>query len=437
MKHLKRFFLTFASCCFTFVSSHAQNYHIDFTASGATSTLDSVLVENITQGLAMTIQGSDTLQLIGTVGIGGVRYGNNSGLKIYPNPIIETGYFEFYNEKTSQGVITIFDITGKLMAKENYHFEEGLNGFEISGYPSGVYALSIYTSTWQETVQFISMNQEHNKPQIIYKTTTQSKNSLKTTTKNAKSTFQMSYAAGDQMQYTGYSGLISEVVTDIPNSNKTIDFVFTSFSCESSVTFTYGGETVTYGVVESNGRCWLDRNLGASRVATSLLDTDAAGDLFQWGRAADGHQIRTSETSTTVSSTSSPTHNKYILTSDSPYDWLVPQNDSLWQGVNGINNPCPSGFRLPTLDEWEAERLTWTPNTSEGAFSSPLKLPLTGKRHFNVPSGGLIITVDYTGEYWSSSVTSTSSQLLFFTELSARDGSNNRAYGLSVRCIKD
>ena len=27
------------------------------------------------------------------------------------------------------------------------------------------------------------------------------------------------------------------------------------------------------------------------------------------------------------------------------------QNDNLWQGVNGVNNLCPSGFRLPTSTE--------------------------------------------------------------------------------------
>jgi uncharacterized protein (TIGR02145 family) len=35
-----------------------------------------------------------------------------------------------------------------------------------------------------------------------------------------------------------------------------------------------------------------------------------------------------------------------------PYDWRVPQNDNLWQGVDGTNNPCPEGWRIPTQTEW-------------------------------------------------------------------------------------
>jgi hypothetical protein len=37
----------------------------------------------------------------------------------------------------------------------------------------------------------------------------------------------------------------------------------------------------------------MDRNLGASQVATSSTDPASYGDLYQWGRPADGHQIRT------------------------------------------------------------------------------------------------------------------------------------------------
>jgi hypothetical protein len=41
------------------------------------------------------------------------------------------------------------------------------------------------------------------------------------------------------------------------------------------------------------GRVWLDRNLGATQVATSFDDSAAYGDLYQWGRAKDGHEDRT------------------------------------------------------------------------------------------------------------------------------------------------
>ena len=124
----------------------------------------------------------------------------------------------------------------------------------------------------------------------------------------------------------------------------------------------------TVGEVENpaTGKTWMDRNLGASQVATSSTDEDAYGDLYQWGRAADGHQVRTSGTTTTLSNSDTPGHSNFILAPITPYDWRSPQNDNLWQGVSGTNNPCPSGFRLPTLAEWLAERSSWSSLNAAG-----------------------------------------------------------------------
>jgi hypothetical protein len=47
----------------------------------------------------------------------------------------------------------------------------------------------------------------------------------------------------------------------------------------------------TYSTVTTaTGRIWMDRNLGATRVALSSTDTEAYGDYYQWGRPEDGHQ---------------------------------------------------------------------------------------------------------------------------------------------------
>jgi len=141
-------------------------------------------------------------------------------------------------------------------------------------------------------------------------------------------------------------------------------------------------ETIVVDVTNpATGMTWMDRNLGASRAATSSTDSQAYGDLYQWGRASDGHEKRTSSTRGTLSSSDQPGHGDFITTSGSPYDWRSPQNDNLWQGVDGVNNPCPVGYRLPTDSEWDAERGSWSSNNSSGAYGSPLKLPVAGFRY--------------------------------------------------------
>lgn len=199
------------------------------------------------------------------------------------------------------------------------------------------------------------------------------------------------------------------------------------------------------------GKTWMDRNLGASRAATSSDDVEAFGDLYQWGRRVDGHQVRNSTTTKTLSSVDKTENGNFIISDDfKTTDWRNTQNNDLWQGVNGVNNPCPKGYRLPTEVELKEEFLSWNTNNAEGAFASPLKLPVAGVRRRS--NGSIIVTQS---GYWTSTVKSpvtfppvpSSSVSLGFLEFSGSGGSQGfrwlipgnqfRNDGLCVRCIKN
>jgi uncharacterized protein (TIGR02145 family) len=200
--------------------------------------------------------------------------------------------------------------------------------------------------------------------------------------------------------------------------------------------FCASGPTAIVDVINPiTGETWMDRNLGASQVATSSTDANAYGDLYQWGRRADGHQCRTSATTTTLSSVDQPAHGNFILVSTSPYDWLSPQNNNLWQGVNGTNNPCPIGFRIPSEAEIDGERISWLQQNSNGAFNSALILPVGGARYNN----NSFQSVGSAAWYWTNNFSGTinSGRNLYFSGTTANIGGSMRALGLSVRCIKD
>lgn len=191
-------------------------------------------------------------------------------------------------------------------------------------------------------------------------------------------------------------------------------------------------------VTTATGRVWMDRNLGSSHVAGSISDADAYGDLYQWGRLTDGHEKRESSTTSTPSSLDDPGHGKFIWVNDSPYDWRRPHNHNLWQGEKGINNPCPDGFRVPTLKEFNDEKETWKSQDIAGAFASPLKLTGGGQRFSSGVYGEGTL-----GVYWTSdrdaSINCPECFAVFFGIANniAYDDFADRERGFSVRCIKD
>ncbi len=206
----------------------------------------------------------------------------------------------------------------------------------------------------------------------------------------------------------------------------------------NTVTFIYRGEEVTYGIVEgANGRLWMDRNLGASQVATSTTDELAYGDLVQYGRRDDGHQDRGSSTTTNLSKTYFP-HNYFILSQAWPFDWLEEQQDALWLlllGTNTVlNNICPEGWVVPWEADFHAEILSWDTVDAAGAFASPLKLTLAGNRNRH---NGNVQGVGTWGSYWSRTTRQIDKKALNMSIYGASVVPVNRAYGLSVRCIKD
>lgn len=254
-----------------------------------------------------------------------------------------------------------------------------------------------------------------------------------------------------------------ETTITILNTETTVSTTITTkmFECGDSVTFSYKGELVTYGTVKNptTNECWLDRNLGASRVATTFNDSQAYGDWFQWGRGDDSHQNRDSGITSILSLTDNPGHSNFINAYPNSYDWRSSKNNNLWQGVSGINNPCPLGWRLPTSVEWDTERLSWSSNNAAGAFVSPLKLTVGGSRIID-PDKPLFNAGGYRGNYWTSTAIPEGSYYnhsycLNFSEPAVyyeagglevpsdalADAASVRHYyrstGFSVRCLKD
>jgi len=213
------------------------------------------------------------------------------------------------------------------------------------------------------------------------------------------------------------------------------------------VTITSCNNSFTYMQVANHKTCktWLDRNLGATRVATSANDYLAYGSLFQWGRLNDGHQCITwtnantgvgqNGSTTTASNSNTPGHSMFIKGNLPSSDWRVPQNNNLWQGVSGINNPCPSGFRIPTAAEMVEEIASWGSKNTTGGYGSSLKWAVAGYREFY---DATVYDAGVAGGVWTSTVyNNTKAMILWVSSTDAYTLDDFRAEGYSVRCIKN
>ncbi|WP_139699079.1 inverse autotransporter beta domain-containing protein, partial [bacterium endosymbiont of Bathymodiolus sp. 5 South] len=204
---------------------------------------------------------------------------------------------------------------------------------------------------------------------------------------------------------------------------------------------------LTYGLVLSpdTGRVWLDRNLGASQVCTSVTDTACYGDLYQWGRAKDGHESRDSGITKTLASSITPATTTLIISQRVPGDWVSGSGTgadisgalraAAWVD-GGVNDICPAGFSVPTEEELITLATTAKVKDTATAFSSFLKLPASGAR---TADGGRFLGVGTGAPLWSRSARGSFGRFfaIYTNEGNTAFQSVSRAYGFSIRCIKD
>ena len=233
------------------------------------------------------------------------------------------------------------------------------------------------------------------------------------------------------------------LVTSIKNGKVTI-FAHarrnpTVFDSVSIAVEDYRIDNKTYNAITSpkTGRVWLDRNLGASRVCRSVTDIECYGDLYQFGRTKDGHQNRanTSFSSTQVTSITPNKSTFIIMGGGTAKDWTTVDQSGVLRNVawnyEGINNICPAGFSVPTVQELRDEKI--------GVYSTVpanfLKLSLAGKRS-NLD--GVFSRIGISGHYWTrSSSANYQAQNLHLKSNSANFEGDYRNQGFSVRCIQN
>ena len=242
---------------------------------------------------------------------------------------------------------------------------------------------------------------------------------------------------------------------------------------------------------------WAPVNQGAARIPTMVLAsgdiTESCGRLYQWGRkygfnavtdaavtqkdtiglGAKGYPVQANLADMSkwnglfiIGKASEPnTQNNWLLINgagkDNPTNAEMKKDEwyqRLWNanevaGTETVvkktsSDPCPEGWRVPTIYEWEAIgagnnsiKKEWDNEnkllTIAGAESGQkFVLPAMGNRHGSV---GLSGNQGVTGYYWSSSVLlgSVNARRVHFNSASLGEGAGMRVMGHSLRCVQE
>jgi len=402
---------------------NAQDYLISFTGTGASTTVNSVIIENLENGTTLTVNGTDVLRLTTPVGIHEALNNTASRIKIYPNPMTEKSTLLISAPTAGDAVISICDITGKVVTRTKCYLENYTREFIVSGLLNGIYIVNVKSNSYQFSGKLISNCKSNSAASIEPGSDNISieKKLSEFDAKGVQATVDMAYNPGEILKFTGISGDYSTVITDIPSENKPIAFNF--MQCTD-------GDGNNYPVVAIGTQVWMATNLKTTKYNNATC-FHVEFDNMTWAN----------------------------LTSPA-YCWYnndAPSNKDIYGALYNayaVNTGklCPVGWHVPTNTEWDAllEQL----DSNAGG-----KMKEIGSAHWTYPNvggtnasgftalgggarllGGVFSDLKMAGYWWSS------------TEMSPQEyGSRNivnwdaalfstpgyKTNGYSVRCLKD
>ncbi|CAA7196611.1 hypothetical protein CHRY9293_02691 [Chryseobacterium potabilaquae] len=233
---------------------------------------------------------------------------------------------------------------------------------------------------------------------------------------------------------------VTGTATNVTTMSILISFGSVSCNVSKAVTTGGGGSIVTMCMGSGATKNWLAHNLGANTsLDPNTLVKDIHGNYYQWGR---NNVVADADTPAGVIS-------GWNTTSASNGSWNSGTEDI---PVKTAIDPCPSGFRVPTRQEWVSIFNNTNPSTIGTFVNDPtnfgsgiqltcpgngnkLTLPAAGARN---RVAGALVERGSGGYYWSSTERGSGQAytMYFYSNISPAYYSV-RTEGYSVRCISE
>jgi uncharacterized protein (TIGR02145 family) len=200
-------------CNFT----HAQTtISLTFTATnnGLHQPLDSINIQNLSQGGDTTLTGSDTiLQLDHGIGINEWAQGVSDRFILYPvtpNPVGQHGTIRIFLPQPDNVVISLSDLSGHLHTSLTTPLQAGHHVYTFTPGGESVYMLSVRTKKGQQTQKIISLRGSEPRARVDYSGFQENDVPMK------KGIAGFPWAPGDQLRFIGHSATDRDTIHDNP-----------------------------------------------------------------------------------------------------------------------------------------------------------------------------------------------------------------------------
>ncbi|MGE5457941.1 MAG: FISUMP domain-containing protein, partial [Methanococcaceae archaeon] len=410
---------------FIFISldTNAQNYLINFAGTGASSTVTSVKVENLTSGVNCVINGNDILSISNVLtSINGIEKDPSIETKIYPNPMIDYSTFVVFPRVSGTAFLSVFDMTGKLVSKVKYFFNDSPQQFRLSGFRSGVYLITVDGSNYRYSTKLISYGNANGVIRIeqLFSKQELEFEKVKKSSKGAMDAVRFEYNPGDMLKFTGTSGIYSTVKTLVPTKDETITFNF--IPCTDA-------NSNNYPIVEIGDQIWMGTDLRATKFNDGTIITNITDEAEWQGLITPAYCWLHNYINSTVGGGALYTF--YVVAYQDkdicPVGWHVPTNDE-W---NILANYLGSDIAGGKLKERGTD-LWLSPNTGADNSTGFTAYP-DGSRYNN----GLFYDSGWRNSYWTSTSSSGSGigRRLVAYSSNIETFYSPKNFGSHIRCV--
>jgi uncharacterized protein (TIGR02145 family) len=347
------------------VSGQDSQLEISFSAKyyNQPILLDSISIQNLTQGGDTVLYGSDTVLVLEYVtGIGNLLNSDPDEFAISPanpNPFDGQTFFSISLHQKGEVFFRVATISGFEKLSFSKYLNPGIHKFMFTGGREDIYFLSASFNNKVKSIKLVSNSNQDIGCNVKYL----GKESKFPEFKSFKQIKGFGFSLGDELRFIGYGDspdevIGSDVIDGAPETNSSIVFnIIDGIPCPGNPAFTYSGQI--YKTVLIGNQCWMKENMNVGEyISVSVLPSDnGIIEKYCWNDVPDSCDSW-----------------------GGLYQWYEVMQYVATPGVQGI---CPVGWHIPTDLEFES-----LANYLGGMPTAGGKVKETGTLHWFDPNLG-------------------------------------------------